>query len=132
MTVAQSTYIKNVKEVHHLSFGSYYFFDNYIISEIHDEVLFNWEKAQEVIQIAEKFYGSDYQPHYIANRIYDYSIVPNDWLKFFKTRYRLKSFLIVSSNKSSVVNFTFEKIFYKGNIRKFHSLKEAIPLINKQ
>lgn len=121
-------------EEHQLEFGDFYFFDNLVISEIHEEVLFNWEKAKIVIDIAERIYGKGCQPYYISNRIYKYSIIPKDWIRFFNNRYTIKAYLIVTYNSStSIMNLMFEKLFFGNSnlptIKKFQTLSEAIDFI---
>ncbi len=130
MTIKNHHIIEKVIAIHQLEFGEFYFFDDFVVSEIYDEVLFNWEKAKIVIDIAENIYGKGCQPHYISNRIHHYAIVPNDWLTFFKKRYLIKSYIIVTDAKNSIMNLHFERLFFKKiRIEKVTNLDEALQLV---
>lgn len=133
MKIEEHPIFREVLEVHRLPFGNFYFFNNLVVGEIHEEVLFNWEKAKEVITIAEQLYGKGCIPYYLSNRINDYSIVAKDWLTFFKNRFLLKSYIIVTYQNTGIMNLMFEKMFYKdekkGLIKRFTSLNDALNFI---
>lgn len=135
MKIEEHPIIEEVIAIHRLDFGDFYFFKNLVVGEIHDEVLFNWQKAKEVIDLAEEVLGKGCKPYYISNRINDYSIIAKDWLKFFKYRYSLKNYIIVTYKNSSIMNMMFERLFYKdtqdGLILRFSNLGDAINFIKE-
>lgn len=116
----------NLEEVHMLPYGSFFFFDDFIISEINEGVLFNWEKAKKVIDLAYAHYGPNPELVYISNRINSYSVVPQDWLKFFSNKHPLVAMAVVAKSKKSTINLKMEKLFFFSNIKKFNDLEEAI------
>ncbi|SFU62812.1 hypothetical protein SAMN05216480_110122 [Pustulibacterium marinum] len=130
MRIEDHHIIEEVLEIHQLEFGDFFFFDDFVVGQIHEEELFNWSKASVVIKLAEKLYGTGCMPHYISNRIYDYSIIAQDWLTFFQNRYVLKSYIIVTYKDSSVMNMMFEKLFLKETIiTKCKSLDDALSIV---
>lgn len=133
MRVQDTPLLQHVREKHELPFGVFYFFDNFIISEIKEGVLFEWEKAEEIINLGIQFYGNDTNHlNYISNRINDYSIKPQDWLKFLNMGKRFRQFAVVTYRAKSIPNLIIERFFYKDTILTFDSLLEAVNFIRKQ
>ena len=126
MRVDELNSVYNLEEVHMLPFGRFYFFDDFIISEISEGVLFDWEKAKKVIDLAYAHYGPNPKLVYISNRIYSYSVVPQDWLKFFSNKHPLIAMAVVSKNKTSTINLMMEKLFFFSKLKKFNDLESAI------
>lgn len=133
MKVTEHPIISDAWKTLELSFGNFYFFDQFVVGEIHEEEHFNWAKAKIVIDYAEKLYGENFKPCYISNRIHDYSIAASDWLTFFKNRYSLRKYIIVSDKVSSQLNLNFEKLFIKETslIYKAKNLDEALACVKK-
>lgn len=118
---------ENMKEIHHLDFGTIFFLDNTVVTELNEAINYDWEKSFQLITIAEKLYGKDFYVHYIANRINDYSVVAQDWLKFFDQGRKLKSFCIVTHGDTGTTNIAIERLFYKDDtIHHFTDLAEAL------
>ena len=90
---------------------------------------FNWEIGKEIIELAYKHYGEDIRVAYISNRVNDYSVNAQDWLKFFNERHHLEAFAIVAYSKIGLMNVILEKIFVQTKIRKFDSLEAAITWV---
>ncbi|MDF0706799.1 hypothetical protein [Flagellimonas okinawensis] len=63
---------------------------------------------------------------YISNRINNYSVVPTDWLKFYKHRHQLEYYSIVAYNSSGLANVVLEKMFFPNKIRQFSKVEDAI------
>ena len=131
MRVDQSDLPYELEDVYFLESGTFYFFKEFIISEIKEGVLFNWEMAQDIIDIALMHYGNKSEIAYISNRIHSYSLVPQDWLKFFEARHTLRAFAVVTYNKQGLFNVMMEKFFFKSKIRKFSNLYEAAGWVMK-
>ena len=132
MKVKDTHLIYLIKEEHRFNFGSFYFFDDFIISEINEGELFEWDKAQKVLEVGEKFYkNKGSQVNYISNRVHDYSIKPQDWLAYLNKRDLFKVFAVVTYRKTAIYNLVIERFFYKGEIFSFESLLEAVNFIRK-
>lgn len=131
MQVAQSNLKYELEDVYILSTGIFYFFEDFIISEINEGVHFDWEAAQDIIELALNHYGSGSKISYISNRIYSYSIEAQDWLKFFKSRHTLRSFAVITYSKSGLINVMMEKIFFQSKIKTFENLYDATEWVTK-
>lgn len=130
----KDTYLNGlIREEHRFEFGVFYFFDDFIISEINEGETFEWDKAFEVIKVGEQFYkNKTTKINYISNRINDYSIKPQDWLTYLNKHNIFNVFAVVTYRKTAIHNLIIERFFYKGEIFSFDSLLEAVNFIFKQ
>ena len=124
--VRDLTIFKRIKEVREYEFGVFYFFDGLVISEMSEGATFDWDKAEKIISVAYEILGKDKPVAYISNRIHDYSVVPTDWLKFYKNRHHLEFYSIVAYNKSGLASVILEKMFFRNKIRQFSDLEDAV------
>lgn len=114
-----------------LDFGDFYFFDTYLVGEIHSDVEVSWKHHfKETVKIIFDFYqnlnGSGKELVYITNRINPYTVIPSDWLHFFKYSYSLKGYAVVNPNRNGKLNSVFEKIFLKNKLKNFTELSDAV------
>ncbi|MBC3846919.1 hypothetical protein H8K90_11055 [Winogradskyella echinorum] len=125
-----SLYKEVVKELNY-KFGDVFVFDGFVISEIKEGVSFSWdEHAKRVIEdVTEitKCNGSDLI--YLSHRIHSYSLVPQDWLKFFKNSFSLKGYGVIGYQNISFVNTVIENLFFNKKIRRFSDLNQAIQWV---
>ncbi|MEH6657207.1 hypothetical protein [Leeuwenhoekiella marinoflava] len=128
------TYLSSlIKEEHRFEFGVFYFFDEFIISEINEGETFEWNKASKVIKVGKQFYkNKNHKINYISNRINDYSIKPQDWITYLNKYNLLNIFAVVTHRKTAIHNLIIERLFYKGDIFSFDSLLEAVNFIREQ
>ncbi len=125
-TVKEIDFFKNIREIRECDFGVFYFFDGLVISEIKEGVVFNWSMAKKIINIAYDVLGKDNPIAYISNRINNYSVVPTDWLRFYKNRHQLEFYSVVAYNKGGLSSIVLEKMFFRESIRQFSDLETAI------
>lgn len=125
MKVADSNLVNEIEDIYILQTGIFYFCSDYVISEINEGINFNWELAQEVIQLVYGHYGTGVEISYISNRVNSYSLVPQDWLKFFSARHSMRCFGIVTYSEAGLMNVMMEKLFFKSKLKKFKTLYEA-------
>ncbi|WP_435577472.1 hypothetical protein [Gilvibacter sp.] len=125
-------YLKNspykdqiLKEVQ-FPYGTFYFLDRIIISEINQGVSFTYEQAKPVIETALEFYGDDAKIGYVSNRINNYALAPQDWLKFFRERENIHAVGIVAYTPIGLTNIILEKIFIRSRVKRFTSLDFAM------
>jgi len=126
MRVEESKYKDHYDKKITLNSGDFYFFKKFIIAEIANGVHFDWETAKETIDLAYEYYGQDIKVAYISNRVNDYSVNAQDWLKFYKERHHLEAIAIVAYNKIGIMNVVLEKIFTQTRLKKFNNLDEAV------
>ncbi|WP_318343244.1 hypothetical protein [Flagellimonas baculiformis] len=125
-SVKELDFFKNIREIREYEFGIFYFFDGLVISEMNEGEIFDWSIAEKIIDAAYEILGEDKPIAYISNRINNYSVVPTDWLKFYKNRHKLEFYSIVAYNKYGLASIILEKMFFKDNIRQFTDLESAI------
>lgn len=121
-------YDELIKEFNY-SFGDVFLFEGFLISEYNEGISFNWDDhasiiAEDIADFLGGGNGSDLI--YISNRINSYSVVPGDWLKFYKRSYNLKSYCIVSESKGTIIGSMIENLFFKDKIKRFNSVYIAV------
>ncbi|WP_400078053.1 hypothetical protein [Winogradskyella sp. R77965] len=116
-----------LKEMNY-KFGNVFIFDGFVISEINEGVSFSWEAhAKPIVKDVTDFTECDGSNLvYLSHRIYSYSVVPTDWLKFFKNSFSLKGYGVIAYNGVSFVNTVIENLFFKKKIRRFTNIETAI------
>ncbi|MDH7912968.1 hypothetical protein [Winogradskyella sp. SYSU M77433] len=115
-----------LKELNY-SFGNVFILSGIIVSEMNEGVVFSWEEhANQIVKDVINFTGSDGSDIvYISHRINSYSVVPTDWLKFFKN-FSLKGYGIVCYKNVGFFNVVIENLFFTKKIRRFGNLEEAL------
>ncbi|MBU2940490.1 hypothetical protein KO494_13160 [Lacinutrix sp. C3R15] len=126
MKITDTTLKEFIEDAHFLEHGNYYFFKDFIVSEIHEGVVYNWEISQEIINIATNYYKNRPVISLISNRINQYSINPLGWQHFFKSGRKLNGLAVVSYTEKSWANVAVEKLFFKSKIERFNSIFEAV------
>lgn len=111
-----------------LDFGDFYLFETFIVGEVHKDMVVNWKDHFKymVEQISHLYDQNGKDLVYITNRIHPYSVVPSDWLHFFKYSYSLKGYGIVSYTQKGRYNAIFEKLFMRSKMKNFTDINEAV------
>ena len=124
--VREITFFKNIKEIREYQFGTFYFFEGLVISEVNEGVTFGYDMAQKAIDAAQEIFGEDMPIAYISNRVNTYHVVPTDWAKFYSNRNQLSFYSVVGNTKGSFASLVMERMFFKNSIKQFTDLEEAI------
>lgn len=124
--VREITFFKNIKEIREYQFGTFYFFEGLVISEVNEDVTFGYDMAQKAIDAAQEVFGEDMPIAYISNRVNTYHVVPTDWAKFYSNRNQLSFYSVVGNTKGSFASLVMERMFFKNSIKQFTDLEEAI------
>jgi len=108
-------------------FGNFFVFEGFVVSEINEGVIYSWENharlvTRDITEIIPEYSNLIY----ISNRIYSYSVVPSDWIKFFNNQFELRAYAVVGHTTGSFLNMVIEALFFKKNIKQFTNLEEAI------
>lgn len=109
-------------------FGNFYLFENFVVGEIKEDVIFTWDHhAKTIVEEILNLYESNGQDLvYISNRIHSYAVKPSDWLKFYKSDFKLKAYGVVSYTPKGARNTLLEKLFVKDRFKNFDNLADAI------
>jgi len=132
MRIEDTELVDEIQDIIIFEHGNYYFFEDFIISEISEGYNYNWEAGKEVTKIAQKHYGKSLSICYISNRVNNYSVKPTDWMKFFKSNYNLNGYAIVAYTETGWFNAIIEKLFFPNNFERFTDLREAINWAKKK
>lgn len=107
--------------------GSFYFYDNFMISEIAEGVTVGMEMVLEVTHKYTKKYYSPNTPFvYIANRVNSYSIQPTIHFETKKLLPNTKGYAIVSYNAINNKIASLEKPFLSIPMQIFNTLEDAV------
>lgn len=113
-------------------FGDFYLFDAFVVAEVYEGVTFTWDDhGKKVVQDISYLYDSKgHDLILISNRVNPYSTKPTDWKKFFKQRYALKAYGVVSYSRRGNSIALLERLFISTITKRFKSLEEAIEWAN--
>ncbi|MFS4455235.1 hypothetical protein [Maribacter sp. 2304DJ31-5] len=125
-SVKQLDFFKNIREVREFEFGIFYYFNEFVISEIKEGVVFSWNMAEKAIRATHEIYGNEAPFVYISNRINNYYIMPIDWMKFHRNREKLNFYSVVGNTNESLTSIVLERFFFRKPIPKFSDLEQAI------
>ena len=126
MKIEDSIYVNLEHEEVILPFGNFYFFKNFVVSELNEGVHFDWKKVKILSDIMIIHYGDVDHLYYVSNRVNSYSIEPQSWIKFDKKYNLIKDTGIIAYDNRSGLSVVLERLFSKGSIKKFRSLKKAM------
>lgn len=129
-SIKESLFYDEVLKELHYSFGSFYLFNGFIVSEINEGIDFSWKHGEIFIKDALSFYNSDGKDIvYISHRVNKYNVKPVDWLKFTSYALKLKGYAIVTDSASESRNAYFESLFVRSKFKVFSSCLEAIQWV---
>lgn len=127
ISIKDSVFYSEVLHEMNMSYGNFYFFEGFVVSEIFEDVLFGWEEAKPVIYEVTKFYDTDGRNIvYLSNRINDYSVKPVDWLNFASYSFKLRGYGVINTSKSGLLNSKLESLFVKSKFKTFTDLTDAL------
>ncbi|MDN3665408.1 hypothetical protein ACFFU1_15650 [Algibacter miyuki] len=110
-------------------FDTYYLCDKFYISDINRGINFSWIHAQTMIDIILNFYGEQAKLGFITNRVNNYSVDPQNWVKAQKEHNFMTINAIVTYSEPSYKVSTLEKHFIKNTLKRCFSLEEAIKWV---
>ncbi|MDH7444411.1 hypothetical protein [Aquimarina sp. 2201CG14-23] len=117
---------KNLVKTHDIAIGVFYFYKNFLISEIKEGILLSVENSTTLFELIKTYYGNETPFFYIANRINSYSFAPTGHYKFVELYPNAKGFAVVTYNAKDTRMAKFEKSFVQAPAKIFDNLEEAI------
>ncbi|AXT55404.1 hypothetical protein SAMN04487910_0381 [Aquimarina amphilecti] len=116
--------------IHELNypFGNFYLFDGFVVGEFKEDTVVTWaDHAKLLVEDLTNLYDHDGgNVVYITNRVHSYAVKPSDWIKFYRSDYKMRGYAIISYTKKGILNALIEKLFIKSRFRSFESLGDAI------
>lgn len=127
-SIKNTSFYHDAIQVLSYPFGSFYLFENFIVGEINKDVVFTWKDHAKILveEISNLYDQNGKDLVYISNRINPYSVVPSDWVHFFKYSYSLKGYGIISYEAKGRLNTMLEKLFMRSKFKSFDNLSDAI------
>ncbi|GHA49856.1 hypothetical protein GCM10007103_33320 [Salinimicrobium marinum] len=112
-----------------LDFGIVRIFDNILISELNEGILFDVASNRQLLDIGtQEFHGKPYG--YISNRIFSYAVDPLVYRES-ANHTSLKAIAVVTNNEIGLKAAQLEQNFYKKDrFKVFTSYKEALAWMN--
>lgn len=114
-----------------LDIGSFYFYENYVVSEIKEGVSFTFEKAAEMLELSKVYYGNKTPFVSISNRIHSYSFDPTSHFKSTAMFPNLKGYAVVIYDVINDKIARMEQPFLHKPANTFHNLKDAIDWVEE-
>lgn len=106
-----------------LDFSYLEFYDNYVISQLNEEIIFDVNKLHILVDTCNEFFGD--KPYvYISKRVHNYNVNPTIYLKLDDVK-NLCGIAIVSQRSSSLNMANFEKNFARVPFEVFLDLQDA-------
>ncbi len=122
---------KKLIKKHVLDIGSVYFYENFVVTEVKEGIVFNFEKAAELFRLGKHYYGNKTPFVYISNRINSYSFEPTAHIKSKELFPNLKGVAVVIHNPVSNKIAELEKAFLSKPTEIFYNLESAIDWVEK-
>jgi hypothetical protein len=119
----------NYKKIN-LSFGNFFFLDNFIISEINRGIHFDWKKIKKISKLIIEHYGKDCKIGYVSNRINSYSFEPKLWIDFNNRYGFIIAAAIITYDNYNRMNANIEKKFSGHSLKRCNNLDQAIDWVN--
>ncbi len=122
---------KQLIQKHELDIGVVYFYKNYVVTEIKEGIILNFQKASELFRLGKEYYGNKIPFVYISNRIHSYSFEPTAHFKSTEMFPNLKGYAVVSYNAINNEIAEMEQAFLNKPVNIFSSLDEAIVWVEQ-
>ncbi|SEL82398.1 hypothetical protein SAMN04487910_3367 [Aquimarina amphilecti] len=122
---------KNLLHKHELAIGSFYFYKNYIISEIKEGITLTFENCTELFEIIHSHFGTTTPFVYISNRKNSYSFVPTGHFKSSKLFPNFIGYGVITYDAINTKVATLEQSFLENKTKIFDNLDEAILWVNE-
>ena len=109
----------------------FYFYENFLVSEVKAGVAFTLENAKEMLELAKMHFGKKIPFVYIANRINSYSFNPTAHFKTAAMFPNLKGYGVVIYDSMNLEIAQMEQSFFNKPVNIFSSLEDAINWVDE-
>jgi hypothetical protein len=126
VTVKNSPLAAKANHIYNLKSGDLYFFDDFLISEVHEGVMVMYKDSLEVLNLVHKHYG--FSKHYglLSHRLNSYSVNLSDLLPIASEFGLLAANAVVAYTDFALKNFELEKRVLKLKGKSFNNMESAI------
>ena len=116
---------------HHLDIGDVSFYKNFVVVEIKEGLVFNYETAKELLDLGKMYYGSKTPFVYISNRKNSYSFNPLAHDKTTRMFPNLAGYAVVAYNSINEEIAIMEQSFFDKPKNIFENLNNAISWVDE-
>lgn len=115
----------NLEDTYILPFGTFYFYKSFVLSEIEEDITFNANMAEMVLEIINGHYGKKQSIGYISHRKNSYNADKKAWSLFINEESRFSGYATVLPNRNKVWSKFLQ--FKKGHFEngEFDTLLDA-------
>lgn len=111
---------------HDLDVGTFYFYRNYMVAEVKENIVFALENAMGMLQLAKAYFGNKTPFVYITNRVNSYSFNPTVHYKTVAMFPNLKGYATVTYDAINHEIAHMEEFFMNRPVKNFRNLEDAI------
>ncbi len=115
--------LKKIK-CYDLGFAEVFVFENYLISQINDDVSIGLEHVDDLKKLIDEHY-KDEKLVYISNRVSSYTVDPLVYPEIGRID-NLVGVAVITDSQINVDNAMVEKIFYSKEFKVFKSFEDSI------
>lgn len=115
-----------------LKSGKYYFYDDYLISEIGEGVTVGKESILQILNLVNEHFGTDKPYGVVSNRLNSYSIDLSELIPIANKFGRFIANAVVAYADVALNNFEIEKRLLRLNGQSFFSLNDAIEWVKAE
>lgn len=126
MTIKDSPLASDANYIYNLKSGDLYFYDNFLISEIHEGIVVAKEDLIEVINLIHKHFGFNKPYGLISHRLHSYAINLYDIIPIVSEFGLLIANAVVAYTEISLKNFELEKRVLKLKGEAFKNMEDAL------
>lgn len=132
MTINNSSLANEANYIYNLNFGNFYFYDNFIISEINEGEIIGKDAGLKFLDLINKHFGNNNPYGLISHRVYSYSTNLFELFQLSNQFKFLVAYSVVAYSDFALKNFELEKRLREFKGESFISLEDAIEWTKKE
>ncbi|PPK96273.1 hypothetical protein LY01_00089 [Nonlabens xylanidelens] len=114
---------KDYKNLFNYSFGKIYCYDNYVVGQLHTDVVVNNEIATKILNDINEFYGKN-KIVFISNREFGHAVEPKVY-KLVDSK-MIVGIAIIGTSKEQKMQAASEQSLYSGSFGYFNNVESAV------
>ncbi|MEK6152661.1 hypothetical protein WIW50_05355 [Flavobacteriaceae bacterium 3-367] len=122
---------KKLLKQHDLPIGSFYFYENFVVSEIKEGVTMTFETASKIFELGKTYFGNTTPFVYISNRVNSYAFDPTAHFKSTAMFPNLKGYAVVVYDTINDKVAKMEQPFMNKPAHIFKRLQDAIDWVEE-
>lgn len=129
MRVERSIIYKFCRREVNLKCTDLYFFDDFVICQMHEGATYDSDSAYNAIFAISQFFPEDKEFDFVSNRVHDYSIKPVELKRFLGMFPTMRSYHVVFYDSPSRSHLKLESLFAPIPIVAHEQLLQALDVL---